>query len=222
MNYSQRQSDPRRHLVGISAVIAVPRPGRVCPGDGPCQEGRRRRPGADRDQGDRGDQEAAAAARDRRAAAAQARGAAAAVHPAARDPDRHAAAAAPTITATTPTPPPAPVVIAPAPPPVVGAARAAAGAARRRHRGRGRAPTTRGDGRRRLSARGACARGIERGEALIQFTLTRDRRDQGHQGRRRRNPIFARNSVRIVQANSSARDRAATSRSRVPFVYKVE
>ncbi len=66
----------------------------LCADHGAGQEGRRCRPGADRDQGDRRDQEAAAAARNPAAAAAQDGRAAAAVHSATGSADHRAGTAA--------------------------------------------------------------------------------------------------------------------------------
>ena len=70
--------------------------------------------------------------------------------------------------------------------------------------------------------REAQRQGIETGEAVIQFTLDRHRRGQGHQG----DPlvaiqIFARNSIRIVseyKCQGQGRDVIVT----VPFGYKLE
>ena len=94
MNFAQRQADPRRHLVGMTIVVLFHALVVYALVTGLAKQGRRGRSRAYRDQGDRRDQEAAAAARGRGAAAAQARGAAAALHSAARDPDRHPAAGA--------------------------------------------------------------------------------------------------------------------------------
>jgi periplasmic protein TonB len=126
---------------------------------------------------------------------------------------------APTITATTPTPPPAPVVIAPAPPPVAAAPAPAP------------APAV-------LSAGVVCSnynqvmgdvafprealrQGLERGEATIQFTLTAAGEVKDIRAVRSTNPIFARNSVRIVgeyKCQGQGRDVTVS----VTFGYKVE
>src|SRR5580765_3083068 len=123
----------------------------------------------------------------------------------------------PTITATTPTPPPAPVVIAPAPPPVAAAPPAPP------------APAT-------MSAGVVCSnynsvmgdvafprdaqrQGIERGEATIQFTLTASGEVKDIKAIRSTHQIFARNSVRIVseyKCQGQGRDLTVT----VPFAYK--
>jgi len=126
---------------------------------------------------------------------------------------------APTITATTPTPPPAPVTIAPAPPPVVAEAPAppapavaTAGVA---------CPTyakAMGDV---AFPREALKQGLEKGEAVIQFTVGANgevkdiKAVSGH-------PIFARNSIRIVQNEFKCVGQGRDVVVRVPFIYKVE
>jgi protein TonB len=131
---------------------------------------------------------------------------------------------APTITATTPTPPPAPVVIAPAPPPPVAAAPAppappapapavaSAGVVCSNY------STVMGDV---AFPREAIRAGIERGDATIQFTLTAAGEVKDIKALRSSNPIFARNSIRIVgqyKCAGQGRDVLVT----VPFGYKVE
>ncbi len=134
---------------------------------------------------------------------------------------------APTITATTPTPPPAPVVIAPAPPPVVAAPPAppappapapapapvvTAGVACSNY------TTVMGDV---AYPREAIRAGIERGDATIQFTLTASGEIKDIKALRASNPIFARNSIRIVgqyKCAGQGRDVLVT----VPFGYKME
>jgi periplasmic protein TonB len=108
---------------------------------------------------------------------------------------------APTITATTPTPPPAPVVIAPAPPPVVVAAPAppapppaapapvSAGVVCSNY------STVMGDAG---FPREAQRLGLEKGEALIQFTLTASGEVKDIKSLRASHPTFAKNSIRIV------------------------
>ena len=128
----------------------------------------------------------------------------------------------PTITATTPTPPPAPVVIAPPPPPVVVAAPAPPPPA---------APVT-------VSAGVACSNfstvmgdasfpreaqrlGLEKGDALIQFTLTASGEIKDIKALRASHPSFARNSIRIVgeyKCAGQGRDVIV----QVPFGYKLE
>ena len=127
----------------------------------------------------------------------------------------------PTITATTPTPPPAPVVIAPAPPPPVAAAPAPPAPA----------PATASAGvvcSNYASVMGDVAfpreaqrQGIERGEAVIQFTLTAAGEVKDIKAIRATHQIFARNSIRIVseyKCQGQGRDVTVT----VPFAYKME
>ena len=132
----------------------------------------------------------------------------------------------PTITAVTPTPPPAPVVIAPAPPPVVVAAPAppapapappapaviSAGVVCSNY------ATVMGDV---AFPRDALRQGIEKGEAVIEFTLTAAGVVKDIKAVRASHPIFARNSIRIVgEYKCQPQGRDVTVR--VPFGYKVE
>ena len=126
---------------------------------------------------------------------------------------------APTITATTPTPPPAPVTIAPAPPPVVAAAPAppapavmSAGVVCSNFR------TVMGDV---AYPRDAQRQGIERGEALIQFTLSAAGEVRDIKVLRSSNQIFARNSVRIV-GEYKCQGQGHDVTVQVPFSYKLE
>ena len=126
---------------------------------------------------------------------------------------------APTITATTPTPPPAPVTIAPAPPPVVAAAPAppapavmSAGVVCSNFR------TVMGDV---AYPRDAQRQGIERGEALIQFTLSAAGEVKDIKVLRSSNQIFARNSVRIV-GEYKCQGQGHDVTVQVPFSYKLE
>jgi protein TonB len=127
---------------------------------------------------------------------------------------------APTITATTPTPPPAPVVIAPTPPvaaapaPVAPPAPAvvSAGVVCSNYN------TVMGDV---AFPRDAVRQGLERGEATIQFTLTAAGEVKDVRAIRSTHPIFARNSIRIVgeyKCQGQGRDVTVT----VPFGYKLE
>jgi periplasmic protein TonB len=127
---------------------------------------------------------------------------------------------APTITATTPTPPPAPVVITPAPPPVVAApappapapAVASAGVVCSNY------ASVMGDV---AFPREAVRQGIERGEAVIQFTLTAAGEVKDIKAIRASSSIFARNSIRIVSSykcQGQGHDVTVT----VPFDYKLE
>jgi protein TonB len=131
----------------------------------------------------------------------------------------------PTITAVTPTPPPAPVVITPAPPPpvvVVAAAPPAAAAAPPPTVTAGVAcsnyTTVMGDAG---FPREAIRQGLDKGEALIQFTLTANGEIKDIKALRSSHPIFARNSIRIVgeyKCQGQGRDVIVT----VPFGYKLE
>jgi protein TonB len=131
----------------------------------------------------------------------------------------------PTITAVTPTPPPAPVAIVPAPPPPAPAPPApppaappappptvAAGVACSNY------TTVMGDAG---FPRDAIRQGLEKGEALIQFTLTASGEIKDIKALRASHPIFARNSIRIVgeyKCQGQGRDVIVT----VPFGYKLE
>jgi len=128
---------------------------------------------------------------------------------------------APTITATTSTPPPAPVTIAPAPPPVVAAAPPApapapavvsAGVVCSNY------ATVMGD---QSFPRDALQLGLERGEALIQFTLTANGEVKDIKALRASHPVFARNSIRIVGAYK-CQGQGHDVTVQVPFGYKVE
>jgi len=127
----------------------------------------------------------------------------------------------PTITAVTPTPPPAPVVIAPAPPPPVVAAAPApvappapvsAGVVCSNFQ------TVMGDV---AFPRDAQRQGIEKGEALIQFTLSPSGEIKNITVLRASHQIFARNSVRIVgEYKCQGQGREVTVQ--VPFGYKLQ
>ena len=127
----------------------------------------------------------------------------------------------PTITATTPVPPPAPVNITPAPPPVAAAPAPPAPAA----------PVA-------VTAAVACSnyttvmgeagfpkealrQGLEKGEALIQFTLTAAGEVKDVRSLRASHPIFARNSIRIVGEYKCA-GQGHDVVVQVPFGYKIE
>ena len=129
----------------------------------------------------------------------------------------------PTITATTPTPPP-PAPMAPVAPPPVAAAPPAPPAP-------APAPAT-------VSAGVACSNytavmgdagfpreasrlNLEKGEALIQFTLGANGEIKDVKTLRASHPVFARNSIRLVQeykCTGQGRDVLVT----VPFSYKLE
>lgn len=104
----------------------------------------------------------------------------------------------PTITAVTPTPPPAPVVIAPAPPPPVAAAPAPpapAPATVTASVACGNYATVMGDA---AFPKEALRAGIEKGEALIQFTLGPNGELKDVRAVRSTHPIFSRASMRLV------------------------
>ncbi len=129
---------------------------------------------------------------------------------------------APTITATTPTPPPAPVAIAPAPPPAAAAPPAPpappAPAAQTAGVACANFSTVMGDVE---YPREALRAGIERGEAVMQFTLSPSGEIKDIKTIRASNPIFARNSARIIgtfKCAGQGRDVLVT----VPFGYKTE
>jgi periplasmic protein TonB len=128
----------------------------------------------------------------------------------------------PTITVAPTPPPPAPVVIAPAPPPVAAAPAPPAPAAPP-------APvsasvvcanytTVMGDAG---FPREAIRAGIEKGEAVIQFTLTASGEIKEVKALRSTHQIFARASMRLVseyKCQGQGRDVLV----QVPFSYKVE
>ena len=69
--------------------------------------------------------------------------------------------------------------------------------------------------------REAIRQGLEKGEALIQFTLTASGEIKDIKAVRASHPIFARNSIRIVgeyKCQGQGRDVTVT----VPFGYKLE
>jgi protein TonB len=127
----------------------------------------------------------------------------------------------PTITAVTPTPPPAPVVIAPAPPPPVAAAPAPAPAPP--------APvsaavvcanyaTVMGEA---AFPRDALRAGIEKGEALIQFTLAANGEVKDIKAIRSTHSVFARASMRLV-SEYKCQGQGREVVVQVPFSYKTE
>jgi len=123
---------------------------------------------------------------------------------------------APTITAVTPTPPPAPVAIAPVTPPVVAPpappAPMSAAVVCANYK------TVMGDAG---FPKDAMRQGLEKGEALIQFTLGADGQVKDIKALRASHPIFARNSIRIVgeyKCQSQGRDVVV----QVPFGYKLD
>ena len=129
---------------------------------------------------------------------------------------------APTITAVTPTPPPAPVAIAPAPPPVVAtpappappapATVVTAGVACSNYQ------TVMGDV---AYPREALRAGIEKGEAVMQFTLSPTGDIKDIRTVRSTNPIFARSSTRIISSFKCA-GQGHDVTVNVTFGYKTE
>jgi protein TonB len=124
----------------------------------------------------------------------------------------------PTITAVTPTPPPAPVAIAPVAPPVTAppappqpAVVSAAVVCSNYSQKMGDAGFP----------KEAARAGIDKGDALIQFTLTADGQIKDVRAVQSSHSIFARASMRIVseyQCQGQGRDVVV----RVPFSYKLE
>jgi protein TonB len=124
---------------------------------------------------------------------------------------------APTITATTPTPPPAPVTIAPAPPPVAVAAPAPPAPIRV-----GvvcpNSPTVLGDSGFPVEA---SKKGIEKGEATMEWIVTATGEIKDVKSLGSTNPIFTRNSARLIgsyKCVGQGRDVVV----RQVFSYKVE
>jgi len=125
---------------------------------------------------------------------------------------------APTITAVTPTPPPAPVVIAPAPPVVAAAPAPPAPAGMSAGVVCSNYQTVMGDT---AFPREAVRLGLERGEALVQFTLSATGEVKDVKVLRSSHAIFARNSVRVVgEYKCQGQGREVTVQ--VPFGYKLE
>jgi periplasmic protein TonB len=124
----------------------------------------------------------------------------------------------PTITAVTPTPPPAPVAIAPVAPPVTAPPAPPAPAVVSASVVCSNYTTVMGDAG---FPREAARQGIEKGEALIQFTLGANGEVKDIKALRASHPIFARNSIRIVgeyKCQGQGRDVLV----QVPFGYKLE
>lgn len=122
----------------------------------------------------------------------------------------------PTITATTPTPPPEPTAMAPVAPPVAAPAPAAPAVVS--------ASVVCSNYSTKMGEAGfpreAQRQGIDKGEALIQFTLTAAGEIKDVRVLSASHPIFARNSVRIVgeyKCAGQGRDVVV----KVPFGYKI-
>ena len=124
----------------------------------------------------------------------------------------------PTITAVTPTPPPAPVVIAPAAPPAVVAPPAPAPAPLTAATVCSNHATVMGEA---AFPRDALRAGIEKGEALIQFTVTANGEIKDIKALRSTHPIFARASMRLV-TEYKCQGRGQDVIVQVPFSYKTE
>jgi protein TonB len=127
----------------------------------------------------------------------------------------------PTITATTPTPPPAPVAIAPTPAPVEAPPAPPAPPPPAPVTAGSVCPTYAKAMGEAAFPREAIKQGLERGEAVIQFTIgpTGEIKDiKSISG----NPIFVRNSIRIVQSEFKCVGQGRDVTVRVPFVYKLE
>jgi len=124
----------------------------------------------------------------------------------------------PTITAVTPTPPPAPVAIAPVAPPVTAPAAPPAPAVMSAAVVCSNYTTVMGDAG---FPREAARQGIDKGEALIQFTLSANGEIKDVRALRATHPIFAKNSIRIVseyKCQGQGRDVVV----QVPFGYKLD
>jgi len=128
---------------------------------------------------------------------------------------------APTITATTPTPPPAPVAIAPVAPPAAPAPPAPAPAPP--------APVTAGvvcanyqtvmgDA---VFPREAKTQGLERGEVLIQFTLSPNGEMKDVKALRSTSPVFTRAAIRLV-GEYKCQGQGREVVVQVPISYKLE
>lgn len=123
----------------------------------------------------------------------------------------------PTITATTPTPPPEPTAMAPVAPPVAAPAPAAP-AVMSASVVCSNYSTKMGEAG---FPRDAIRQGLDKGEALIQFTLSASGEIKDVKVLNASHPIFARNSIRIVgeyKCAGQGRDVVV----KVPFGYKLE
>ena len=125
---------------------------------------------------------------------------------------------APTITATTPTPPPAPTTMTPVAPPVAAAPAPAAPAVVSAAVVCSNYSTKMGEA---VFPREAIRQGLEKGEALIQFTLSASGEIKEVKTLRASHPIFARNSARIVSEYKCA-GQGRDVIVQVPFGYKLE
>jgi periplasmic protein TonB len=122
------------------------------------------------------------------------------------------------ITAVTPTPPPAPVAIAPLAPPVTAPPAPPQPAVMSAAVVCSNYTTVMGDAG---FPREAARQGIDKGEAVIQFTLSANGDIRDVKALRASHPIFARNSIRIVseyKCQGQGRDVVV----QVPFGYKLD
>jgi protein TonB len=125
----------------------------------------------------------------------------------------------PTITATTPTPPPAPTVMTPVAPPVVAAPAApAAPAVVSAAVVCSNFSTVMGDA---AFPKDAVRQGLDRGEATVLFTLSAAGEIKNVQVERASNPIFGRASARVV-SDFKCQGQGRDVQVRVPFSYKLE
>jgi len=126
----------------------------------------------------------------------------------------------PTITATTPTPPPAPVVIAPAPPVVAAPAPPAPPAPAVVN-----AAVVCSNYQQKMGdasfPREAARAGLERGEAVIQFTLSPSGEIKNVRAVKSTHPIFARAASKIVSEYTCAGQGQEVTVT-VPFSYKMD
>lgn len=128
---------------------------------------------------------------------------------------------APAITAVTPTPPPAPVVIAPAPPPAAPAPPAPPAPAPAVVSAAvvcSNYTTVMGDA---SFPRDAARAGLEKGEAMIQFTLSSAGEVKDIKVLSQSHPAFGRNSARIV-GEYKCQGQGHDVVVKVPFSYKLQ
>jgi protein TonB len=126
---------------------------------------------------------------------------------------------APTITATTPTPPPAPTVITPQAPPAAPAPPAPpAPAVMSAAVVCPNYSTAMGDA---AFPKEATRQGLEKGEATILFTLASSGEVKGVQVERASNPIFGRAAMRVV-SEFKCQGQGRDVQVRVPFSFRLE
>jgi protein TonB len=125
---------------------------------------------------------------------------------------------APTITATSPTPPPQAVItpvapVAPAPPAPPAPAVVSAGSVCPN------AITAMGDS---AYPKEAARQGLEKGEAVILFTVGPNGEIKNAQIERASHPVFGRAALRVVTGEFKCQGQGRDIQARVPFSYKVE